>query len=69
MSELRVSSFDFERNGQCGTGDHHPHNVYCPEPEWCCQTWDRIALLCCVDGEPWPCATKREHVEERHAGG
>jgi hypothetical protein len=64
MRCMAGSSLDFRSNGQCGTGVHHPHRVYCPDPEGCCG-WEDIGLLCGVDKQAWPCDAKREHVAAR----
>jgi hypothetical protein len=64
MRPMAGSSFGFRANEQCGTGQHHPHRVYCPRPETCCG-WDDLGLLCCVDKQEWPCDVKRAHVAAR----
>lgn len=40
---------------------HRPRYRYCTDPETCCHTYDPVAIQCEVDGEHWPCATKRSH--------
>jgi hypothetical protein len=61
VARLAVSSWEFDRNAQCRTGDHHPHRVYCPDPGLCCL--EPVGpLLCCLDSETWPCAVKRSHA-------
>lgn len=64
MTRLAVTSWEFDRNSQCGTGDHHPHRVYCPDPGSCCGQGSG-GLRCCLDSEDWPCAAKREHAADR----
>lgn len=65
MRCMAGSSFDFRANEQCGTGVHHPHRVYCPDPDNCCDGAEDIGLLCGVDKQPWPCAVKQQHVAAR----
>lgn len=56
-------------------GAHHPHRWVCVDPECGCEDdYDDgqgfgpyRPLDCCVCGQEWPCATKRQHVAERKA--
>lgn len=56
---------------------HHPHRYHCDDPD-CCgpENWrengvgefvwlGKLGLECCVCGQDWPCATKRQHVVAR----
>lgn len=48
--------------------DHHPHRMICGDVECDCVLDDGrpfTTLDCCVDGQDWPCQTKRRHVAER----
>lgn len=65
MSYLPGKVLDYEPNFHCTSGQHHPHNVYCPEPDECCENYAPLGLYCCIDGEKWPCSTKQEHVAAR----
>lgn len=46
---------------------HHPTYLYCSSPDDCCWTYDPLAVLCEVDGEDWPCSTKRSHCSAAKA--
>jgi hypothetical protein len=46
---------------------HHPEYVYCSDPETCCWHWWPVVIVCAVDGQRWPCETKRAHHTEAHA--
>lgn len=51
VTRLAGSSWAYEPNAQCNTGDHHPHRVWCPQyPEW----WEN-AKAECLDGHPAGC--------------
>ena len=45
---------------------HHPNRWHlCDDPD-CCDDGCPV-LTCAIDGEDWPCTTKREHVAKRKA--
>jgi hypothetical protein len=53
-------------------GAHHPHRMICGDPD--CDCWQDAddgqpfnVLTCCIDGEDWPCNTKRGHEAARRA--
>lgn len=46
---------------------HAPEYVYCSDPEWCCGHYHPVSVVCVLDGERWPCATKRSHHTEAQA--
>lgn len=50
-----------------GAAVHRPRYQHCPDPEDCCYTYGPLAIRCAVDGEDWPCSTKRSHHTEQHA--
>lgn len=43
---------------------HTPRYVYCSDPDVCCFTDHPVAIECAVDGQHWPCGTKRSHHTE-----
>ena len=50
------------------TNAHHPEYVYCSEPDYCCGHDHPVAIVCAVDQQHWPCATKlAQHTETQGA--
>ena len=47
-----------------GATDHRPQYIYCSDPEWCCGHYHPVAIVCAVDRQNWPCATKLAHHTE-----
>lgn len=48
-------------------GAHHPHRWVCIDEDCGCDWLDGrhySRLECCVDGQDWPCETKRAHSEK-----
>jgi hypothetical protein len=47
---------------------HRPRYLYCPDdPDTCCGHPWPLAVYCDVDGERWPCETKRGHHTRAYA--
>jgi len=44
----------------------HPRYIYCSDPETCCGHWWPVSISCAVDGQQWPCETKRSHHTAAH---
>lgn len=52
---------------------HHPHLYICSDPDDDCHDdledgkgfMEFHELQCCVDGQKWPCETKKEHTEAK----
>ena len=49
-------------------GAHHPHRLVCVDEDCGCD-WltgqPYTDLRCCIDGQSWPCETKRGHQAAR----
>lgn len=43
---------------------HKPEYVYCPDPDYCCEVWGPISIVCYWCKEKWPCSVKRSHHSE-----
>lgn len=47
---------------------HHPHQYICVDPDCGCDFLTGRPfqeMRCCIDGQTWPCKTKRDHLRER----